>query len=79
MSNGNTPFKAGNKFRSHPYKNNSQNSSVNSYQDKTPMNKPARTYLSTCFWCNLEGHSFWNCISISNEKREEIRSNFPAR
>ena len=78
MSNNNSPFKSGNKYRSHPYKKTLQNSSVNSYKDIKALNNTSRPYLGTCFGCNKEGHSFWNCKSISDQKREEIRSNFPS-
>ena len=38
MLNNNSPFKSGNKYRSHPHKNTLQNSSVNSYKDKKALN-----------------------------------------
>ena len=38
--------------------------------------KLIRPYFGTCFGCNTLGHTFWNCPSITNKKREEISTNF---
>jgi len=32
--------------------------------------KLIRPYFGTCFGCNTQGHTFWNCPSITNKKRK---------
>ena len=43
---------------------------------KNNVHQSLRPYFGTCFGCNKQGHTFWNCPSITNKKREEISTNF---
>jgi hypothetical protein len=58
-----------NSSRYQPYKSDRANQNNSS-------NKQSRPYSGVCFGCNKQGHAYWQCQSISKEKRDEIHQNF---
>ena len=57
---------------------NMTSTSNSGVQNPYSLIKVVKPYFGSCFGCNMQGHTFWNCPSITNKKREEISSNFSA-
>jgi hypothetical protein len=56
------------------------NTNSNNFNRPSPYNRSndnRRPYKGTCFGCKEIGHTYLSCKKISEEKKEEIRANYP--